>query len=132
MEAPEGIPYQKGTDLSLEGYEVQQTEIMYEFHSEYLTENSYNPSGEDVEVEQVVAPPPPTEPELDDPTTFDPKVMGVWDYLLAEMTDEHKQKVKEQAAKEGVRTGVTTSDAGPLSSMLSSSGPTQESRGPSR
>ena len=55
-----------------------------------------------MEMEQVVVPPPPTEPELDDPIVFDPKVEGVWNYLLAQMTDEQKQKVKEQALKEGV------------------------------
>ena len=92
-------------------------------------------------MEQVVAPPPPTEPELDDPTTFDPKVMGVWDYLLAQMTDEQKQSVREQAtgrsspsyrhttpvppSSEQV---MITSDVGPMWSMSSSSVTTHESR----
>ena len=44
IEALERVPYQKGTDLMLDGYEVSQTQIM---HSAYPQGNSYSPTGED-------------------------------------------------------------------------------------
>ena len=97
------------------------------------------------EIEQVVAPPPPTEPELDDPIVFDPKVSGIWDHLLAQMTDEQKIGLKEQAKKEQASPSYrhttpassrkqekTAGDSGPVESAASSSVTTQESRGPSR
>ena len=77
------------------------TEVMCEYHGQYPQENAYSSTGKDVGVEQTVAPPPPTEPELDDLIVFDPKVSGMWDYLLAMMTDEQKARLKEQAKKEG-------------------------------
>ena len=78
------------------------TQIMYNYHGEDLEDHSYSPTGEDVEIEQAVLPPPPTEPELDDSIVFDPKVSGIWDHLLAQMTDEQKRKLREQAKKEQV------------------------------
>ena len=131
----------KGTGLAVEGYEVPLTQIMYEYHGQYLQDNSYNPTGEDVEMEQTGARPPPTEPELDDPIVFDPKVSGIWDYLLALMTDEQKTRLKEQAKKEGVSPSYRhtapseqedkTSTSKAEESATSTSDTTQ-SRGPSR
>ena len=66
------FPYQKGTGLVLDGYEVSVTEVLHEYRSQYLQDNSYSPTGKDVEMEQPTPPPPPTEPELDDPIVFDP------------------------------------------------------------
>ena len=139
--APARVPYQKGTGLFLEGYEVSVTEVMHEYHGQYLVDNSYSPTGEDVEMEQTGAPPPPTEPELDDPIVFDPKVSGIWDYLLAMMTDEQKAHLKEQAKKEGAspsyrHTGSKETEEGPSTSTTEKSGTSisdaSRSRGPSR
>ena len=65
--APERVPYQKGEGLYLEAYEVTVTEVRYESHGQCLVDNAYSPSGEEGEQEPVIAPPPPTESELDDP-----------------------------------------------------------------
>ena len=141
LPAPERVPYQKGTGLILEGYEVSVTEVMCEYHSQYLRDNSYNPTGEEVEVEQTSAPPPPTEPELDDPIVFDPKVSGIWDRLLALMTDEQKTRLKEQAKKEGAspsyrHTASSEQEEKPSTSRTeesaTSTSDTTQSRGPSR
>ena len=83
----------------------------------------------------------PTEPELDDPNVFDPKVTGVWDHLLALMTDEQKTQLKEQAKKEGAspsyrhtgsaerqdKTGVSK-----VEGSATSTSDATHSRGPSR
>ena len=135
------VPYQKGTGLYLEDYEVNVTEIMYEYHSQYLVDNSYSLSGEEGEVEQVTAPPPPTEPELDDQIVFDPKVTGIWDHLLALMTDDQKTQLKEQAKKEVAspsyrHTGSSEQEERPGTSRTeesaTSTSDTTRSRGPSR
>ena len=104
--APEKVPYQKETGLTVEGYEVTLTQIMYEYHGQYLQDNSYNPTGEDVEMEQTGAPPPPTEPELDNQIVFDPKVSGIRDYLLALMTDEQKTRLREQQRRKESRPAI--------------------------
>ena len=139
--APEKVPYQKGYGLHLEGYEVNVTEVIHEYHSQYLEDNAYSPSGEEGEMEPVIAPPPPTEPELDDPTVFEPKVTGIWDHLLALMTDEQKTQLKEQAKKEGTspsyrHTGSFEHGDKPGASRTeesaTSTSDTTRSRGPSR
>ena len=141
ISAPDRVPYQKGTGLILEGYEVSVTEVMHEYHGQYLEENAYSPTGKDVEMEQTVAPPPPTEPEFDDPIVFDPKVTGIWDYLLALMTDEQKARLKEQAKKEGAspsyrHTASSDQEEKPSASRTeesaTSTSDTTQSRGPSR
>ena len=94
-----------------------------------------------MEIEQVIAPPPPTEPELDDPIVFDPKVTGIWDHLLALMTDEQKTHLREQAKKEGAlpsyrHTGSSEQEDKPGGSRTeesaTSTSDTTRSRGPSR
>ena len=141
--APERVPYQKGTGLYLQGYEVHVTEVRYEYHSQYLEENSFSATGEDVEIEQVTPPPPPpsTEPELDDPIVFDPKVTGIWDHLLALMIDDQKAQLREQAKKEGAspsyrHVGSSEQKDNPSAARTEESGTstsdTPHSRGPSR
>ena len=49
--------------------------------------------------------PPPTAPELDGPVKFDPKVPGIWGYLLSYSSEEHKEQVSQQSVKEGVSVG---------------------------
>ena len=88
--------------LIIEDHEVVLPDIEFEYHSQYLTVNSYKLSKEEGEPEPVITPPPPTAPELDDPIAFDPKVTGVWDHLLGLMTDEQKAQLKEQARSEEV------------------------------
>ena len=55
--------------------------------------------------EQAPALPPPTASELEGLTTSDPKLLGIWVYLLSYMSEEHKRQVKEQAPQEGVSAG---------------------------
>ena len=85
-------------------------------------------SKEEGEREPAISPPPPTEPELDDPIVFDPMVTGIWDHLLALMTDEQKTQLKEQANNEtaspSYRHVSTTGREGSPQSV--------QSRGPSR
>ena len=128
--APERVPYQKGDGLHLEDYEVAVTDIKHEYHSQYLVDNSYSPSGEEGEQEPAVAPPPPTEPELDDPIVFDPKVTGIWDHLLALMTDEQKMQLKEQAKREDASPSYR--HIGSVEKEDTSTSGTARSRGPSR
>ena len=101
LQAPEKVPYQKGYDLQIDDHEVIPTDINFEYHTQYLAENSYKMSKDEGEPEPVISPPPPTEPELEDPIVFDPKVTGIWDHLLGLMTDEQKARLREQAKKEG-------------------------------
>ena len=82
LRAPEKVPYQKGYGLLIDDHEVIPTDIDFEYHTQYLGENSYKLSKEEGEPEPVISPPPPTEPELEDPIVFDPKVTGIWDHLL--------------------------------------------------
>ena len=79
--APERVPYQKDDGLRLEDHEVTITDIEFEYHTQYLVDNSYKLSKEG-EQEPATSPPPPTEPELDDPIVFDPKVTGIWIFCL--------------------------------------------------
>ena len=81
--APERIPYQKGDGLRIPDHEVTVTDIEFEYHSQYLVNSSHTLSKEEGEREPAISPPPPTEPELDDPIVFDPKVTGIWDHLPA-------------------------------------------------
>ena len=126
--APERVPYQKGDGLRVPDHEVTITDIDYEYHSQYLVHNSYTLSKEEGEQEPAISPPPPTEPELEDPIVFDPMVTGIWDHLLALMTDEQKAQLKEQASKQtaspSYRHVSTTEREGSPQSV--------QSRGPSR
>ena len=81
--APDRVPYQKGEGLRFSDHEVTITDIEFEYHSQYLVDNSCKLSKEEGEQEPAISPPPPTEPELEDPVVFDPKVTGIWDHLLA-------------------------------------------------
>ena len=132
IEAPERVPYQKGDGLRLQDYEVTVTDIKYEYHTQYLVDNTDNPSREEGEPEPVIAPPPPppTEPELDDPIVFDPKVTGVCDHLLALMTDEQRTQLKEQAKKEDA--SPSCRHIGSTEREDTSTSDTVRSRGPSR
>ena len=94
LPAPERVPYQKGYGLLVDDHEVIPADIDFEYHSQYIGVNSYKLSKEEGEPEPVVSPPPPTEPELEDPIVFDPKVTGIWDHLLGLMTDEQKAQLK--------------------------------------
>ena len=100
LPAPERVPYQKRFRLIVEDHEVILSDIEFEYHSQYLTGNSYTMSKEEGEPEPVITPLPPTAPELEDPIIFDPKVTGIWDHLLGLMTDEQKAQLKEQAGSE--------------------------------
>ena len=126
--APERVPYQKGDGLRVPDHEVTVTDIDFEYHTQYLVNNSYTLSKEEGEREPAISPPPPTEPELDDPIVFDPMVTGIWDHLLALMTDEQKAQLKERANKEtaspSYRHVSTTEREGSPQSL--------QSRGPSR
>ena len=59
LRAPERVPYQKGYGLEVDDHEVIPTDIEFEFHTQYLAENSYNLSKEEGEPEPVISPPPP-------------------------------------------------------------------------
>ena len=83
VKAPERVPYQKGSQLEDEDYQLIEPDIEWEYHSQYLTQNSYSISGEEGEPEPAITPPPPTAPELEDPILFDPMVTGIWDHLIA-------------------------------------------------
>ena len=64
------------------------------------------------------------------PIVFDPKVTGVWDHLLALMTDDQKTQLKEQAKKEEASPSYRH-----VSSAEKEDSPTSDtarSRGPSR
>ena len=102
LQAPERVPYQKGFRLMLEDHDVVLPDIEFEYHSQYLTMNSYKLDKEEGEPEPVITPPPPSAPEPEDPIIFDPKVTGIWDHLLGLMTDEQKAQLKEQAKTEDV------------------------------
>ena len=72
-------------------------DIEWEYHSQYLGQNSYSITGEEGEPERAITPPPPTAPELEDPILFAPRVTGICDHLIALMTDEQKAQLKEAA-----------------------------------
>ena len=97
IKAPEKVPYQKGFRLTDEDYQLIEPDIEWEYHSQYLGQNSYSITGEEGEPEPAITPPPPTAPELEDPILFDPMVTGIWDHLIALMTDEQKAQLKEAA-----------------------------------
>ena len=105
-------------------------DIEWEYHSQYLTQNSYNISGEEGEPEPAITPPPPTAPELEDPLLFDTKVTGIWDHLIALMTDEQKTQLKESAKSEQVTPSFRHVASTPREASPSSEG--AKSRGPSR
>ena len=130
LQAPERVPYQKGFRLVDDDYQVIIPDIDFEYHSQYLTQNSYKPSGEEGEPEPVITPPPPTAPELEDPLVFDPKVTGIWDHLIALMTDEQKAQLKELAKSEEVTPSYRHVASTPREASPSSEG--AKSRGPSR
>ena len=128
--ASERVPYQKGDGLRVEDHEVTITDIGFEYHTQYLVDNSYKLSKEEGEQEPAISPPPPTEPELDDPIVFDPKVTGIWDHLLALMTDEQKTQLKEQAQNETAspsyrHVGTTERERSPPSESVHSRGPSR-------
>ena len=61
---------------------------------------------------------------------FDPKVTGIWDDLLALMTDEQKNQLKEQAQKETASpsyryVGTTERERSPPSESVHSRGPSR-------
>ena len=123
--APERVPYQKGDGLRIPDHEVTVTDVDFEYHTQYLVNNSY--TKKEGEREPAISPPPPTEPELD-PIVFDPMVTGILDHLLALITDEQKVQLKERANKENAspsyRHVSTTEREGSPQSV--------QSRGPSR
>ena len=128
--APERVPYQKGDGLRLLDHEVTITDIEFEYHTQYLVDNSYKLSKEEGEQEPAISPPPPTEPELDDPIVFDPKVTGIWDHLLALMSDEQKNQLKEQAKRETAspsyrHVSTTEREGSPQSDSVRSRGPSR-------
>ena len=130
VKAPAKVPYQKGFRLDDEDYQLIEPDIEWEYHSQYLTQNSYSIFGEEGEPEPAITPPPPTAPELEDPLLFDPKVTGIWDHLIALMTDEQKSQLKESAKSEQV-----TPSFRHITSTLREASPSSEgakSRGPSR
>ena len=130
LQAPERVPYQKGFRLVDDDYQLIIPDIDFEYHSQYLTQNSYKPSGEEGEPEPVITPPPPTAPELEDPLVFDPKVTGIWDHLIALMTDDQKAQLKELAKTEEVTPSYRHVVSTPREASPSSEG--ANSRGPSR
>ena len=130
MKAPEKVPYQKGFGLTDEDYQLIEPDVEWEYHSQYLTQNSYKISGDEGEPEPVITPPPPTAPELEDPLLFDPKVTGIGDHLIALMTDERKAQLKESAKSEQVTPSFRHVDPTPREASPSSEG--SKSRGPSR
>ena len=130
VKAPERVPYQKGSQLEDEDYQLIEPDIEWEYHSQYLTQNSYSISGEEGEPEPAVTPPPPTAPELEDPILFDPMVTGIWDHLIALMTDEQKAQLKESAKSEQVTPSFRHVPSAPRGAPPSSEG--AKSRGPSR
>ena len=130
VKAPEKVPYQKGFQLEDEDYQLIEPDIEWEYHSQYLTQNSYSISGEEGEPEPAITPPPPTAPELEDPLLFDPKVTGIWDHLIALMTDEQKAQLKESAKSEQVTPSFRHIASTPREASPSSEG--AKSRGPSR
>ena len=130
LQAPEKVPYQKGYGLPIDDHQVIPTDIDFEYHTQYLAENSYKMSKEEGEPEPVISPPPPTEPELEDPIVFDPKVTGIWDHLLGLMTDEQKAQLKEQAKTEEVSPSYRHVDTVEVATSTPSE--RDRSRGPSR
>ena len=130
LQAPEKVPYQKGFRLMLEDHDVILPDIEFEYHSQYLTMNSYKLDKEEGEPEPVITPPPPSAPELEDPITFGPKVTGIWDHLLGLMTDEQKAQLKEQAKTEDV--SPSCRHVGPVEKETSPRSEGVQSRGPSR
>ena len=105
-------------------------DIDWEYHSQYLARNSYKISGEEDEPEPAITPPPPTAPELEDPLLFDPKVTGIWDHLIALMTDEQKAQLKEAAKSEDITPSYRHVPSTQKRASPSSEG--ARSRGPSR
>ena len=91
---------------------------------------SYKLSKEEGESEPAISPPPPTEPELEDPIGFDPKVTGIWDRLLGLMTDEQKAQLKERAKTEEVSPSYRHVDT--AERAVSPPSERVRSRGPSR
>ena len=130
LKAPEKVPYQKGFRVADEDYQLIVPDVEWEYHSQYLTQNSYKISGEEGEPEPVITPPPPTAPELEDPLLFDPKVTGIWDHLIALMTDEQKAQLKEAAKSEEVTPSFRHVASTPRDASPSSEG--ARFRGPSR
>ena len=130
LQAPERVPYQKGFRLEDEDHQVIIPDLDFEYHSQYLTQNPYKPSGEEGEPEPVTTPPPPTAPELEDPLVFDPKVTGIWDHLIALMTDDQKAQLKELAKTEEVTPSYRHVASTPREASPSGEG--AKSRGPSR
>ena len=123
LPAPDKVPYQKGYGLLVEDHEVIPTDIDFEYHSQYIGESSYKLSTEEGESEPAISPPPPTEPELEDPIVFDPKVTGIWDHLLGLMTDEQKAQLKEQAKTEEVSPSYRHVDVAEIVPSTSRSNP---------
>ena len=59
LQAREKVPYQKGFRLTLEDHDVVLPDIEFEYHSQYLTVNTYKLDKEEGEPEPVITPPPP-------------------------------------------------------------------------
>ena len=130
VKAPEKVPYQKGFRLIDEDYQLIEPDIEWEDHSQYLEQNSYSITGEEGEPEPAITPPPPTAPELEDPILFDPMVTGIWDHLIALMTDEQKAQLKEAAKSQQATPSFRHVPPTPRGASPSSDG--TKSRGPSR
>ena len=130
VKAPEKVPYQKGFRLTDEDYQLIEPDIEWEYHSQYLEQNSYSITGEEGEPEPAITPPPPTAPELEDPILFDPMVTGIWDHLIALMTDEQKAQLKEAAKSQQATPSFRHVAPTPREASPSSEG--TKSRGPSR
>ena len=130
VKAPERVPYQKGFRLTDDDYQLIEPDVEWEYHSQYLEHNSYSITGEEGEPEPAITPPPPTAPELEDPLLFDPMVTGIWDHLIALMTDEQKAQLKEAAKSEQVTPSFRHVPPTPREASPSSEG--AKSRGPSR
>ena len=130
LQAPEKVPYQKGYGVLVDDHEVIPTDIEFEHHTQYLGESSYSLSKEEGDSEAAISPPPPTEPELEDPIVFDPKVTGIWDHLLGLMTDEQKAQLKGMAKAEEVSPSYRHVDTAERAVSPPSEG--ARSRGPSR
>ena len=113
----------EGFPLEDEDCQSIEPDVEWEFHCQYLTQNSYKISGEEGEPEPVITPPPPTAPELEDPLIFDPKVTGIW--------DEQKAQLKESAKSEQVTPSFrhvtsTLREASPFSEGAKSRGPSRK------
>ena len=105
-------------------------DIEWEYHSQYLATEFLQHYWIRRRAEPAITPPPPTAPELDDPILFDPMVTGIWDHLIALMTDEQKAQLKEAAKSQQVTPSFR--HVPPNSKGTSPSSVGTKSRGPSR